>query len=432
MARCAVKKKTFIFGLALCFQTATALPSGFLRSSTDYFPHDLGEPTSTLLPYLQVEVSDKQRLSREWRWQYKVMALGNLESDHKPEQIFADLPEGFLEMKRGAWRVRAGANTLNWAVVDVASPSDVVNPLVILGPTRTFKRASPMLESLWSNDHLSVHGVYIPWQMRPLLPASDSRWLPRSLLVNTQGQGVRVILPPQLEYDYNSPESLSGALTHNFGAKVSVHHERWDIQAVYFQGASTSPKVRADVDSDVGSTDTEIIARTPIRLTNVAYRVGTTGLGVVWAGDSWILRGESAYQQTISDSAMLQPWSWSNVFAVETKTEIQNSSITWLGQYYYTKNPQSADNFVSSSYRLFDNTFGLGARWAYSDAVTLTGTALIEMQTRGVFWSLGFDNSYSDHLKWGMSWRDISAAKEGLLKTFARNDYATLDLTYFF
>jgi hypothetical protein len=44
----------------------------------------------------------------------------------------------------------------------------------------------------------------------------------------------------------------------------------------------------------------------------------------------------------------------------------------------------------------------------------------------------GFENKLSDSLRWGLSWRDFSAPEEGLIKTFDRNDHATLELTYYF
>ncbi len=123
---------------------------------------------------------------------------------------------------------------------------------------------------------------------------------------------------------------------------------------------------------------------------------------------------------------------WSNVLAMETTLDLGTTSMIWLAQYYHTVNPREADNFISSSYRLFDRTAVVGARWAWSEKLTFTGSVLYETQSAGVFATLGFEQKLSDKLRWGLSWRDFSAREEGLIKTFDRNDHAALDLTYYF
>jgi len=44
----------------------------------------------------------------------------------------------------------------------------------------------------------------------------------------------------------------------------------------------------------------------------------------------------------------------------------------------------------------------------------------------------GFDQRLSDSLKWSVSWRDFSAGRDGLIKTYERNDHAGMDLIYYF
>jgi hypothetical protein len=127
-----------------------------------------------------------------------------------------------------------------------------------------------------------------------------------------------------------------------------------------------------------------------------------------------------------------QPWSWSNVVAAESNIKIGTKTVTALAQFYYTQNPTAADNFVSSSFRLFDRTYLLGLRFPYSDALLISASALYETHTQGWFWSAGFESSLTDTLKWALTWRDFSAERQGLLKTFDRNDHVTLDLNYYF
>ncbi|HMN69324.1 MAG TPA: hypothetical protein PKC28_12355, partial [Bdellovibrionales bacterium] len=132
------------------------------------------------------------------------------------------------------------------------------------------------------------------------------------------------------------------------------------------------------------------------------------------------------------EDPLLQPWSWGNVLALETNVAFGEHTATVLAQYYYTENPQAPDNQISSSYRLFDRTGLIGARVPWSEELLITGSVLYESRTQGVFWMLGFENKLSDVLRWGIAYRDLSASRDGLLKTYDKNDHAVLDLTYFF
>jgi hypothetical protein len=425
--------RVFLFLLLAFAIEGHASFNGTLKSSTDKYPYTLGEPTADLIPYLSLDLGGKHKFTKKFRFQWKGVALANLESESSPEKFYGDLPEGFFELRSSAeFKVRLGMNTVNWGVVDISSPMDVVNTSAFFHPMRSMKRGAPMLELDWDKEVFGVHALYIPRQQRALLPSADSRWLPRKFLVNVTNGYERIVLPEFLEYDFDEPETLDRALDHNAGLRLSSHLGSVDLYAMHFEGSAPSPKVRPTIVVDPGSTPTEGIARSPIHLAPVSYRVRTSGFGFVWAGESLIFRGESAYQHTISDDPLVQPWSWQSVAALETNMSAGSSTITWLLQYYYTKNPQSPDNLISSSYRLFDRTALLGMRWPISEKVLITGSVLYEENAHGTFGLLGFEHKYTDTLKWGLSWRDFYAPEDGLIKTFDRNDHATLDLIYIF
>lgn len=416
--------------LAFCLESHASF-SGNLKSSTDQYPYDLGEPTSVLIPYLSLELNGKHKLARKLRFEWKAIALSNLESEYSPEKLYGDLPEGYFEWRAtGSTRVRLGMNTMNWGVVDISSPSDVVNTSAFFHPMRSLKRGAPMIELDWDKEVFGIQAIYIPRQQRPLLPSSDSRWLPREVLVNVDSQFGRILIPEFLEYEYLPAEELDHALDHNAGLRLSSHFGSLDMFAMHFEGAAPSPKVRPTINI-VGSGN-DWTAVSPFQLAPVSYRVRTSGFGFVWAGENWIYRAETAYQHTISNDPLVQPWSWASALAAETNMNIGSSTVTWLLQYYYTQNPQAPDNLISSSYRLFDKTTVLGMRWQASESVLILGSLLYEANGDGTFALLGFENKMSDALKWGLSWRDFRAPKEGLIKTFDKNDHATLDLIYYF
>lgn len=426
----ALKSAIFILVFMVAAKARAASFDGSLRSTTDIYQYHLGETTDDVVPYLQANLNGKHKFTKTWRTQWRLMALGNLESKGSPENFYADIPEAFIEKKFNfGLKLRGGMNTFNWGVVDVSAPSDTVNPSVLFHPLRTFKRGAPMLQAILGDEALSFEGIYIPYQQRPLLPSEDSRWLPRKFLLNIETIYGKIGIPPFLEYEFKDPETHDHAINNNYGGKLSSHIGSFDFQATYFRGLAPSPKLKPTITID---TLNGIEARSPVVLTPVHYLVETTGAGLVWAREKWIWRLESAYQNTITTDPAVSPWSWASVLAVETGIDVGSRTVTVLAQYYYTENPQAPDNLISSSYRLFDRTGVLGGRFAYSDELTFIATALYETKTRGLYWSAGFDHKWTDHLKWGLAWRDFSAERDGILKTYDRNDHATLDLTYYF
>lgn len=432
--------RLLLLALAFFSTAASASFSGQLKSSTDYYPEDLGAPTDTLVPYLSLDLNGKYKFTKKFRFQWKAYGLSNPESEEMPEQLYGDVQEGFFEYKMKSLRLRLGINTINWGVVDLASPSDVVNSQAFFHPLRTIKRGAPMVEFDWDKEAFGLHAIYIPVQRKGVLPSTDSRWLPRTLLLNTNTEFGRVHLPDVLEYQYEDDEVLENgetgytlsrkALAHNAGLRLSSRFGGLDLFAMHFEGAAPQPKAHPYV--TIVGYGSDWLASSPIRLAPVYYRVRTSSAGFVWAFEKWILRGESAYQHTLSRNELLQPWSWSSVLAVETNVDVGSKSITLLGQYYYSQNPQAADNVISSSYRLFDRTGVLGMRIPISDDTTVIASGLYETKTKGVFAMLAFENKLSDSMRWGLGWRDFSAQEDGLIKTYDKNDHATLDLTYYF
>jgi hypothetical protein len=426
-----------------------ALPNGEIKTVADSFTSHIRGPTEDLVPYLGAELGDRYRLTPQWRLEWRVLGVSSFSADGPPENFYADVPMGFLEFQaRADLKFRVGMNTTNWAVVNLHSPSDVVNNISLFHPLRAHKQAAPMAEVEWGSETLNLDLIYIPLYRDPELPSRNSRWLPRSFLMNMQQDGRRIVIPDKLEYRWDNPQTL-GQANQNFGGKLATHLGSWDLQATYFRGLAPSPKViptTLDVESVAGSG--EETAHSPIHLTSYSYITETTGGGFHWSGEVITVRGESAYQHTVSRSPLLQAWSWSNALTVETEITIYQRPLTMQMGGFYASNPQAADNLISSAYRMFDRSAVLGGRLRCADDLTLLASVLYETKTRGVFWMAGFERklkgyffepSYdrssgrlSGPLSWGVSWRDFSAQRDGLLRTYDRNDHFTLEMSYLF
>lgn len=360
---------------------------------------------------------------------FEAEAEGNTQSIPFNEALFVDLPEAFVERKWGSNKLRIGMDTVNWGVVDGYSPSNVMNTSGYFHPLRMPKRGSPMVEAAVGGEAIGVDLLYIPYQPRAILPSTDSRWLPRDVLVNLSSSLPTVGLPDRLEYTYGNEIDWQNR-RNNWGARLRSHIGSWDLQATHFVGASPFPKIRPTL--ILNTVGNEFVAQSPIRLDVVTYKIRNTGVGITHAGEKVIFRAEGAYTEVTSSGYGLQPWSWTAVGGVETNFDIGSRTVALIANYYYGESPVKADNYISSSYRLFDRTVTFGTRWPMSDEWTWLATALYESNTKAWFWTAGFENKLSDAFKWGLTWRDFSAAENGLIKTFEKNDHLTLDLAYYF
>lgn len=392
-----------------------------------------------LLPRLEATLQDKIKFKSSWRAQWKIFASGNFVADGetrtspgRSEKFYLDLPEAFVERKRGEQKFRAGFNTVNWGLVDLSSPMDTVNTVALFHPLHSIKQGAPMLEWLWTSDTFEVDALYIPWQTRPRLPDADSRWLPRSVLLNLRADRYRIVLPKKIAYRTLKPETIDHALSHNAGVKLTLHWGRLDLHASHFEGAGSVAKARPTVELDTSIASDDLYALSPIGLAPLTYRVRTSGLGFVWATDSWIFKNENVYQSAVGQDPLVQPWMWQHVLAAETSSEIGGRNLTTILQFYKATSSFRADNTTSNYFRLFDQTPVLAMRLASSDTLTWLGSALYESNTRGWFFILGFEHKLKDALSWKLSWTNFSAPREGLLKTYDKNDHATLEMTYFF
>lgn len=420
-------------GLALHAASALAwVSSGQLQSTTDIYAQRTRKSTGDLAPFVNVELRAEACPRADLRWRFRGTLLSNPDAARAPDRLHGDVREGFVEYARAASTFRVGMDTVDWSLVSVASPSDMVNTEVLFHPLRPLKRGAPMLSWTWAQPGFELQALYIPRQARPLLPSPDSRWWPRSSLNNVNGSRDHTDLPEALSYDINGPETLNQALAHNVGARARVHAGALDLQLTYFEGAAPRPKTLAIVAMETDPFTGERRATSPVLITPLTYRVRTTGAGLTWTGAHWTYRVESAYQHTVSRHPVLAPSSWTSAAGVETTFDVDHTPTTWFAQYSYTRTPQAPDNFLSSLARLYDNTLVIGARWPTQDDVTVVLSALYAFDQSGLLWTAGFEQKLSEALRWSLTWRDLSGTREGFLKTFDSNDHATLELTYIF
>lgn len=421
-----------------CSQGALAL-SGKLESLTQYFPTDLGKPTDTVIPRVGFELDQDGKTSKKFRYSFKGTFQSNLVSSYQPENYFGDLKEAYGEWKPNRFtKLLLGWNTVNWGVLDIYSPMDVVNQRTYFDPLATEKRGAPMVNLQWNPRGWSFSAIYIPAQAKAIFPANDSRWLPRNSINNVSSDGEMAILPKPLTYDIQDPVTLNHALNNNFGFNLERHWDQLDLHLMYFDGAASTPSFTLD------DTNATLISAAPVKIVQLQnpvmlhplfYRTRTTGFGFSSTVNDVIIRGESAYQDAVTppaNSYSISSWSWQSGIGLEKNWEVGSYTVTQILHYYYGVYPTEQSNLPSSGFRLFDNSVMMGLRWAVTDERFFYGSVLYNVSQQGFFWTLGYQQKLTDALRWDISWRDISASRDGLLKTYDENDHVVMDLVYFF
>lgn len=418
---------------------------GQLRSQTDYFPIDLGSPTDLIVPRVGIELDAEQKMTKSFRYSFKGTFDSNLVSKYQPEQYFGDLKEAYLELKKSVFKYRLGWNTVNWGVLDAFSPMDVVNQRVYFDPLNPTKRGAPMLEIQANPPGWSFTALYIPWQAKAMLPSADSRWYPRNQLNDVQFAGNTIILPQQVQYDIRSTYQFDNALENNFGFNLEKQWDWLDLHADYFNGAAQMPDFNvADgntfIATDLGPgcgknfTNCTVLAVNPLALTPFYYRTETTGFGFSATTGSLIVRGETAYTNTISAARDYDfpSWSWQSGLGLEKNWEVFSHTLTQVLYYFRGIFPQDSSNLPTSGFRLFDDAAMTGARYALTDDRFVYGSVLYNFPQQGVFGMVGFQTKLIDSVRWDISWRQFAARRDGLLKTYDRNSHAAMELVYFF
>jgi hypothetical protein len=424
-----------IFVFAILFPIFAHGFGGQLRSKTEYYPDNLGPPTETLIPRVGIELEHLEKTSKTVRFSFKGTFDSNIASHYAPENYFGDIQEAYLEYRKRTFKFRAGYNVLNWGLLDGYSPMDVVNQHVYFNPFDSSKRGAPIVELQWNPSGWEMSAIYLPVQSKPIFPSKDSRWLPRQQLFNfTTNQGT-AILPDHPDYDIGRDSQIDHALNNNFGFNIKKQWSSLDVRAEYFEGASPSPTGAFAGQSHAVSVVPQVVqVDGTVVIKPVYYRTRTTGLGFSATTGSVILRGESVYQDatTAPNGQAYSDWSWQSGVGLEKTWSIGSQDIQMIVHYYTANYPHSPDNLPTSYFRLFDDTAVLGLRAPITDDNFFYGSVLYNILQEGLFWTVGWQTKIKDAVRFDISYRDISAGRPGLLKSFDKNDHGLLELVYFF
>lgn len=329
------------------------------------------------------------RYGRTWKFR----ALPTLGADPQnvstEERYYWDFPEAYVQWQQLPLTMQAGLNTYTWGATDGFNPLDVVNPHRYFDPLRSEKIGSPSV--LLKRDFESgvMEFIYIPKQRKTSLPGENSRWLPRQIYINdtvaTSFGVARIISPTEFRYHYMDANELNQALSHNFGFHVKKQFPGLDLSLVGYQGAASTPVVAVAALSVVltSFTTNTLTVNPDIYLRASYYKTRMLGASAVLALGDFLVKGESAYTQPVSQRNDISKHNSENVLGIERMLGVGAGSLTILAQGTYCDRKDPFDNNSTSLSRMFDRAAMLGLRWAPTEKFTWMLTGLYDSKYKG-------------------------------------------------
>lgn len=396
-----------------------------------YYTAKLPKPTRQNDQVIHLEPALDIKYNKRSRMIFKPHLRANVSTDESPENFFFNAKESYWEIKHKAFRSRIGSNIHSWGVMDGYSPLDVVNGRTFFNPLAGEKRGAAALDFLYEFKYFQIQALYIPHNSRTLLPSTDSRWLPRDLILNTTSGDDTLLLPRTFQYYYPGTEGASEAVQNNFGARVTSRFANWDFSAVFFEGSSITPQVRPLITGFATGPNT-VQATSDIGLIPVYYRQQTSGASIVWAPTDLIIRLESSYGVSRNNSTFIPAYIWQSALGFEKPINLGSTSLTLITQFYHAENKDPIDNLVSSSSRLFDSAGVIGARWGYSDDGAILLTSLYNFKDDSFYVHFDWGTRFWEKYRIGLAADMIEGASDTLLGTYNKNDRLIAQLSYFF
>ena len=363
------------------------------------------------------------------RFQTQFTARTNSASKVPVEQFLLNLTEAFLEWRKYPVNLKLGVNTHNWGYMDGFSPLDVVNTKVYLDLLNSEKRGSPGLDITYEADTWSFQGLYIPVQQLPVMPATDSRWLPRFFLIDTALDDITLQLPKEFDYIYGSEEIFDQALANNFGFRFQKRFSKADLGLVYFEGVAQAPQFGIEVTGSLIDANT-ILVDSDVRLTPLFHRQRVSGVQLAYTISDIILKIESAYTEAITNNSEIPTWTYQNALGLEIPFYIGSRTLNVLVQGYYGDSDIGKDNLLSSSTRIFDESAALGFRYGIDSHTSILATGVYDFSTDSYFAHAQFNKGIGKYAEVMLAYDFFAGEETTLLGSFNRNERVTFRLAF--
>lgn len=405
--------------------------SGFVSAEGHSYFNSLNPPTRDWDSIFQMEASLKYKLSQDL-FLVQLRQRSNTSSEVNNEQSFTMVKEAYWQSSNYPWVSTIGFQSFNWSLMDGFSPIDQINSKVYLDPLNPVRLGSPAAQLKYETDEWSVEAFYIVKQPRTILPAEDSRWLPRSILFDTSTAGQTFLLPETLRYQYNNPIELNSARDHNFGIRLQYQWDEIQLSASFFEGNNPLPQFLITASSTPNMTLPNTIDLDPdVILTPVYYKNRLYAAQMSWDLAEALLKLESVQFETLSSDPNIPAWTHQTALGVERPFRLLGTDATLIMQAYYGDSDIDKDNLISSSTRIFDETALAALRLSFSTSTSLTISYTQDFSTESSIGNFIFTTRFFGGSQLQIRGDFFDGDEQSLLGSYNENHRIITQLSYY-
>lgn len=385
-----------------------------------------------LKPTLEKTMGSRNKLLLEAYFYHKFEGISEREKN------FFDLPQGYVETRRGSWRLRLGQQTISWGVMDIYSPGDVINSTTLFDPLNSEKLGAMAVDLTWSTFGKKIQWLYLPRRRGAVFPEEDSRWLPRNIITDSLGLSTDIYLPEVINYNYEKSIELPRALNDNYGLRLSFTFGEVDWHLFYFQGLSARPQIQveATVTADVIDSQTSqllgVSVEPDIQLRPIYFAQRTVGNSLVWAPEWGIVRWETTFTKDIHNDPRIDENILQNALGVEKPLHIGTKSLVAQIQYYLSEQQSEFNNLSGTQFQIFNNSLLLNGMLNVNDSTTLYLSQMYNFDDSSLLGVLGSQYKWSDNVRIEGRALWLNGSPQSLIGSFKNNDSIQFKFTFLY
>lgn len=401
-----------------------------------YWPAPYGEDTNNTLHRLELIPTLTGKFSNSFSGYFKPIFLWDPQNKSKEERIFFDPGQAYFKYKGETTNIQLGSNLLTWGVTDGYNPLDVVNARQYHDPLHSVKLGAPSLLLSHSTATSEQELIYIPKNRSSILPGTQSRWLPRQIYIpRSLDNNVILLLPENLNYTYESRETLNKALDHNLGLRLQWHLDSSlgaiDLSFTGFEGAANFPIVQPKVTGTVIQISPELILQTDpdVVLGTKDYRHRVGSFSWVSSQLGFLLKYATNYSQSLGDDPLLPGWTQENVVGLEKSFNIGSEGLLVgiLQHSFINTEKENASNL--SVTEIFRRAWMAGGRFTWGENWTFTALGLYDSLRYSHFQQYALARRLADVWTLQLSAELIAGHEETPLGVYNNNDNYRLSLS---
>lgn len=309
---------------------------------------------------------------------------------------FFDLREAMFLTYGDEWELRAGVGKVFWGVTESVHLVDIINQTDFLEDIdREEKLGQPMVHGSLLRDWGTLELFVLPLFRIRVLPEADDR---PSFGIDVDNDD------PQFESDDEENHT-------DFALRYSHTIEELDLGLSYFDGTSRDPRLFPNEDGD------ELIQFYPL--------IQQAGLDAQLTTEAWLWKLEAIYREDRFESFGAAAGGFEYTF-VGIFESAQDLGV--IGEYLYDDRGEEANN-------PFEDDMLIGLRWVLNDEQSTEALlgAIVDLGDGGQTLNLEASRRLGDSFRVNFDVRGFfNTENDPQLDLFAQDDFARLELFYFF